>query len=81
MPTRFKDPLVWLHGFIAAFVGGAAGVFADVAADLVVDGTVTLEIKKLGLKALVMGAALAGAYLKRSPLPQIVHEDTEIYGK
>jgi hypothetical protein len=35
------------------------------------DGSVVLNIKKLGVKALVGGAVLAAAYLRKSPLPEL----------
>lgn len=60
---------VWIHGLIAAFVGGAAGV-----------GTVALSAPQsfhcdesgfiaLGKVALVSGVGTALAYLAKSPVP------------
>lgn len=71
MSTRLKDPWSWLHGLASAFIGGAVTAFADVGADLIMDGSVTLNAKKLGIKAVVGGAILAAAYLRKSPLPEL----------
>ena len=69
--AHFRNPLYWFHGLLSAFIGGGAGVIADIGADLILDGHVVLNLKKLGCKALVMGAICAGMYLKKSPLPEI----------
>jgi hypothetical protein len=69
--ARFKDPIVWLHGLFSAFIGGSVTVVADVVTDALMDGSVVLNLKKLGLKALVGGAVLAAAYLRKSPLPEL----------
>jgi hypothetical protein len=71
MSARFKDPWTWFYGLVAAFIGGCTGVIADVGADLLMDGSVILNVKKLGIKAAVMGAILAAGYLRQSPLPPI----------
>jgi hypothetical protein len=69
--ARFKNAALWAHGLFSAFIGGSVTVVADVVADAVMDGSVVLNIKKLGLKALVGGAVLAAAYLRKSPLPEL----------
>lgn len=69
--ARFKNPATWAWGLGAAFVGGASATIADVGADLILEGSVTLNLQKLGMKALVMGAITAALYLKQSPLPVI----------
>jgi hypothetical protein len=69
--ARFKNPAMWLHGLFSAFIGGSVTVVADVVADAVMDGSVAMNFKKLGLKALVGGAVLAAAYLRKSPLPEL----------
>jgi len=69
--AHFKNPLMWLRGLLAAFIGGSAGVVADIGADLILDGEVVLHIKKLLIKAAVMGAICAAMYLKQAPLPEI----------
>ena len=77
MSTHLKNPLVWLHGLIAAFIGGATSVIVGLSVDAAMDGNFTVNAKKLGIKALITGAVFAGAYLKQSPLPPIVETDTE----
>lgn len=72
--ARFKQPATWAWGLAAAFVGGASATVADVGADLILDGHVTLNLQKLGLKALVMGGIMAAMYLKQSPLPPLEEE-------
>lgn len=76
--ARFKNPVVWLHGLISAFIGGAVATFADIGADLILEGDVTLNVKKLGMKALVMGGILAAVYLKQSPLPPIIEDENNL---
>lgn len=71
MSTRFKNPATWAYGLITAFIGGGVTVFADIGADLIVDGSVTMNLKKLSAKAAVGGLILAAAYLKKSPLPEL----------
>jgi hypothetical protein len=73
--AHFKNPLMWFRGVVAAFITGASATIADVGADLILDGSVTLNIQKLGMKALVMGAIGAAMYLKQSPLP-VIEETT-----
>lgn len=67
-----KDPKVWLHGLIAAFIGGgaSAGAAAGVDPDSfnLVDWEGFLNILKLFA---VSGLFSVFAYLKKSPLPEI----------
>jgi hypothetical protein len=79
--TKLKHVGTWVHGLISAFIGGAVTAVADIGSDLILEGSVTLNVKKLGLKALVGGGLLAIAYLKQSPLPPIEEVETAFFTK
>lgn len=77
MSAHLKNPIVWLHGLFAAFVGGATSVIVGISVDAAMDGDFKINAKRLGIKALITGAVFAGAYLKQSPLPPIEEIDTQ----
>jgi hypothetical protein len=77
MSAHLKNPLVWLHGLIAAFIGGGTSVIVGISVDAAMDGDFKINAKRLGIKAVITGAIFAGAYLKQSPLPPIVEVDTQ----
>lgn len=61
---------VWLHGLIAAFIGGGANAIA--AAAIAPDEfNLNTGLRKLGILFLVSGILNAAGYLKQSPVPKI----------
>jgi len=67
---------LWLHGLIAAFIGGGAGaVSAGFASAMVAPGQFNLGggllglLKLMGVTFIVSGAIAVAAYLKQSPVP------------
>lgn len=84
MGTHFKDPLVWLHGLIAAFLGGgASAVSAAFAANMIAPGQFDLTynwgntLKLMAATFVISGALSTFQKLSKSPLPEIVEEDTK----
>jgi formate-dependent nitrite reductase membrane component NrfD len=72
---RLRSPRAWLHGLIAAFVGGGASAITTdqgfiLAERLGVD-VPTLNLNALGIVFLTSGLSSAAMYLKQSPLPPI----------
>ena len=82
MGTHFKDPIVWLRGLFAALIGGATtagGAWLGMAAAHAAGVDVpTLNFKALGIIMLSAGLVSAFAYLSKSPLPELVSEETTI---
>lgn len=78
--TKLKNPWVWVHGLISAGIGGGATAISTV---LVAPETFNFRegLAKLGIVAGVSALVSVGAYLKQSPLPQIVEEDTTLIHK
>ena len=81
MSTHLKNPWVWLHGLIAAFLAGgasaaAAGIGAMVIAPDKFDAGVNLTntLKLVGTSFLISGLLGAFQRLSKSPLPEIVEE-------
>jgi hypothetical protein len=72
MPDIIKNNIrSWIHGLGAAFIGGSASAITSV--------VITPEILQWddGMKRLLKGALIAGfltaaAYLKKSPLPEVI---------
>lgn len=83
MSAHFKNPLVWLHSLISAFIGGGAtavvsGFSAMVIAPDKFDMHTNLSntLKMAGATFLIAGVMNAAAKLSKSPLPEI-EETTE----
>ncbi len=75
MYKHLKNPLSWLHGLVAAFVGGGAGVTG-----LSLWHPETFNMKE-GFSNLrdaffAIGITNAFAYLKKSPLPDLIETVT-----
>lgn len=77
MGTHLKNPGVWVYGLASAFIGGAVTILVAWGVDNAADFHFLIELKK----AAIVGGMFAGAYLKKSPLPEIVTTDTEIIRK
>jgi hypothetical protein len=60
---------VWLKGVFAAFIGGAANIFAVVITDPVAFNF-GAEWRKTLVAAIAGGALAVAAYLKKSPFPE-----------
>ena len=80
--------MVWLHGLVAALIGGgSSGVIAGLAAMGIAPDKFDLNanlgntFKMMGVVFLMSGVISVFTYLKQSPLPQIVTEDTVIIKK
>jgi hypothetical protein len=73
--TRLKNPWAWLHGLISAGVGGSATAISTI---IVAPETFNFKegLAKLGTVAAVSAIVSVAMYLKQSPLPPIVEEDT-----
>lgn len=72
--SRLKNPSIWLHGLISAFISGTA-----VSIGCLIAEPATFNLEKglvVTLKvALVSGIVSAAAYLKQSPLPPIIEDE------
>lgn len=85
MTTRWKDPLVWFRGLLAAFIGGGAGAVASGFIAVartpneynLKDGLSNLLVM-IGGTFLVTGIISMAAYLQRSPLPELEEVNTTI---
>jgi len=73
MTVRLKNPLLWLHSAVSAFISGAAGATAVMAIDPV-DFNPTTGWRKLLAVALVMGVIGLTNYLKEHPVPPLEEE-------
>lgn len=78
MSAHFKNPLVWLAGIIAAFIGGgASSVSAGIAANVIAPGQFDLTynwqntLKLMAVTFLISGLLSAFQKLSKSPLPEI----------
>ena len=83
---KIKDPIVWLRGLFAAFIGGGAGAVASgfIAVAQTPDKYNLREglhnlLFMIGGTFLLSGIVTSAAYLQRSPLPEI--EEVEIKNK
>jgi hypothetical protein len=81
MGTHLKDPLVWLHGLLAACIGGGATAITSVVGLAVAHGFAPDKVAMLDLNQIwaVFGAgalASGAAYLKQSPVPALETTDT-----
>lgn len=78
MGTHLKNPLVWLHGLLAALIGGgSSGVMAGMAAMGLAPDKFDLQtnlpntLKMIGAVFIMSGVISVFTYLKQSPLPPI----------
>lgn len=85
MGTKWKNPLVWLRGFIASFItGGAGGVSAAVVAMGLTPGQYNFQEGFKNVIAMFIGVFVVSgfiggcAYLQKSPLPELEEEQTTI---
>lgn len=86
--TKWKNPLVWLRGLVAAFVGGGAGAIASGFISVAQtpqqynfnDGWKNLVVMIVGTFVL-SGTVTAAAYLQKSPLPELEEVNTTIINK
>lgn len=83
--TRLKDPIIWLRGLFASLIYGAS---AAGAAWLGMAGAKNagVDVPSLNFKALgiiMASSALASlfAYLQKSPLPEVITEDTVLVSR
>jgi hypothetical protein len=83
MSARFKDPLVWFAGLLAAFLsGGASSAAAGISANLIAPGQFDLHynwrntLALMGTTFLISGLLGFFQKLSKSPLPDIVTEET-----
>ena len=70
---KFK---IWVHGLVAAFIGGAASAIGSGFASMVSDPAhfnlgagLGPTFRLMGSAALISGMITAAAYLKQSPVP------------
>lgn len=86
--TRWKSPVVWFRGLLAAFIGGGAGAVAS--GFIAVAQTPQQYNLKDGMQNLlvmiagtfvVVGIINAASYLQKSPLPELEEGDTTIINK
>ena len=81
MATHLKDPLVWLHGLLAACIGGGATAITSVVGLAVAHSFAPTNVAQLDINQIwavfAAGAVSSGAaYLKQSPAPAIEQTDT-----
>lgn len=85
MGTHLKNPLVWLHGLIAAFIGGGATTLSAqtglALAHAAIPEIQTLDLKQMGSVFIMAGITNAVLYLKKSPVPEIETTDTQFHEK
>lgn len=78
---KLRNPRAWLHGLLAAFIGGGASALtADQGLQLAVRMGVdvpVLNLKALGIVFVSSGIFNAALYLKQSPLPPISNGTTQ----
>lgn len=84
MGTHLKNPLVWLHGLIAALIGGgSSGVMAGLAAMGIAPDRFDLHtnmantLKMVGTVFVISALFSVFSYLKQSPLPPIVEDEKQ----
>ena len=85
MSAKFKDWQLWLRGLFAAMIGGASGAGASwlgmAAAQYAGVDVPTLNLKALGIILASSGLVSLFAYLQKSPLPEVITEDTVIVSR
>lgn len=88
MGTKWKNPIVWLRGLLAAFIGGGAGAVASgfiavaqTPEQYNLNAGMDNLLRMMGGTFIVSGILMAAAYLQKSPLPEIVEEDTTFIDK
>lgn len=83
--TKFKNPWVWFWGLVAAVIGGGSTSVTSWLG-MVSAKAVGVDVPALNWQALLVicasGAVTAFfAYLKQSPLPTLVEEETTMITK
>jgi len=86
--TKWKNPMVWFRGLVAAFVGGGAGAIASGFISVAQtpkeynfnDGLQNLAVMIVGT-FLLSGTVTAAAYLQKSPLPELEEVNTTSINK
>jgi len=88
MPAKFKDPFVWFTGLIAAFLaGGAAAAASSISGIIIAPQTFNLQsgliptLKLAACSFIISGLLGFLQRLQKSPLPDVVTEDTVIIQK
>lgn len=85
MPAKFKDWQIWLRGMFASLIYGASAAGAAwlgmAGAKSAGVDVPTLNFKALGIILASSGLASLFAYLQKSPLPEVVTEDTLIVSR
>jgi hypothetical protein len=86
--TRLKDPLVWLHGLVAAGInGGSSSVVAGLASMGIAPDKFNLgadignTLKMVGSVFTISAILGVILYLRQSPLPPIETGDTQTFKK
>ncbi len=81
--AHFKDPLVWIAGLLSAFLSGGAGaVTSGLSAIIIAPDKFNLQdglrhtLTLMGTNFLVAGLFGFFTRLQKSPLPEIVSEET-----
>lgn len=84
MLKLLKNPIVWLHGLLAAFIGGgAAAVSSGFVAVMQTPEQYNLQgglpnlIRMVAGVFVINGLIISAAYLQRSPLPQLMEKETQ----
>jgi len=88
MSTKFKEPMVWFTGLLAAFLaGGAAAASAGISGIVIAPDKFNLN-DGLGntLKMVATSFVISGLFgffqrLQKSPLPEVVTTDTVMITK
>lgn len=88
MTARIKQPILWLRGLLAAFIGGGASAVASgfiavaqTPAQYNFHDGVDNLLRMIGGTFIVTGILTAASYLQKSPLPEIEETDTAFFNK
>lgn len=86
--TKWKNPLIWMRGLLAAFIGGGASAVASgfiavaqTPKEYNLNDGLTNLLVMIGGTFLVSGIIASSAYLQRSPLPELEEKDTTFIEK
>lgn len=85
MGTHLKDPWIWLHGVVAAFLaGGASAASAGISAMVIAPDQFNTganlgnTLKLIGTSFVISGLLGAFQRLSKSPLPEIVETTDKV---
>ena len=88
MSSKFKDPFVWFAGLLSAFLaGGAAAASTSISGFIIAPETFNTgsglmkTLQLAGCSFIISGLLGFFQRLQKSPLPEVVNEETVIIKK